>query len=145
MANSTSSCRSADGTSRPSGSRSPFPELRSALQLRHQILETVVADAGAARHTGRDHHVPHFQRWVTDGRSESGLAAFTNELGSHDRDGVGKRLEDFGEVQSAVRRDLAVLAVECGLALRMAIHEAPPATDPQIDLADRDGIAVAEA
>ena len=81
-ASSTSSCRSAEGIIRPNWSRSPFPELRSALQLRDQILEPVVADARALRHAGRDDHVAHLQRRIAHGRRESRLAAF---LGEHRR------------------------------------------------------------
>src|SRR4029077_6973406 len=144
-ASTTWGCGWGAGRSRPSGSRSPFPELRSALELRHEILETVVADAGAARHAGCDHHVTDHERRVADSRGKSRLAAFFDEFGGHDRDRIGKLLEDFGEDQSGVRHDLAVLAVERGLTLRVAIHEAPPAADSQIDLADRDRIAVTES
>src|SRR6185295_15123367 len=54
-------------------------------------------------------------------------------------------LEDLGEHQPARWCDLPVLAVERRFSLGVAVHEAPGAADAKIDLADRYGVALAEA
>src|SRR6185436_11326060 len=114
-------------------------ELR-ALQLDDQLLQAVVADAGAAFHAGAEHDVPHFLRGILHGGRQACLLALLRELCRHYRDGFWILLEDLGEHDAPGRADLAILTVEADLALRVAIHEAPLTADAQVDLTHRHGI-----
>src|SRR5690348_9407608 len=116
-----------------------------ALELGEEVFQAVVADGGAFRHAGGDYHVPDLQARVADGRDQARFPVFFGQVGGDHRDCVGECFENFREDYAGGRVDLAVFAVKGGFALGVAVDETPLAADPEVDLAYRDGIAVAEA
>jgi hypothetical protein len=54
-------------------------------ERRHELLETVVADARTGGHAAAEDHVAHLKRRVAYGRRHPRLAAVGRELGSHHR------------------------------------------------------------
>src|SRR5579863_406961 len=86
-------CSAVEG---PCGTGSPFVSRLGVPQFGYQVLQAVVADARASRHSGYHHAVAYLPRGVAYGGGHAGLAVFFGVFGSDHGDGVGKLFEDLG-------------------------------------------------